>query len=409
MIVLAWWDGSYDWSVGVEGHRVFRKDRQGRGGGAGALYVKDQLECMELCLGLDEEPTESLWVRIKGRARAGDIIVGVCYRSPDQEDGSDEALYRQIGAASPSQALVILRGDFNHPGICWRDNTAGYKQSRRFLESIDDNFLLQVMEDPRRRGAMLDLILTSKEGLVGNVKLKGSLGYSDHEMVEFKILRAVRRAHSKLANLDFRRADFGLFRDLLGRVPWDTALEGRENQKSQLIFKDHLLQAQEQCIPTNSDTKRKSTEGGSKDRYPGRNIKRNCQSSQGSLRKAKAVIELNLARDVKDNKKSYYRYVSGKRKTRENMGPLWKEMGDLVTQDMEKAEVLNDFFASVFTNKCSSHTAQVTEGKGRDWENEELPTIGNQVRDHLRNLKVHKSVAPDEMHLWDLMSCICGS
>ena len=71
---------------------------------------------------------------------------------------------------------------------------------------------------------MVDLVLTSMEGLVGNVKLKGSLGCSDHEIVEFKICRALRRAHSKLTTLDFRRADFGLFRDLLGRVPWDKDL-----------------------------------------------------------------------------------------------------------------------------------------------------------------------------------------
>ncbi|KFP69008.1 RNA-directed DNA polymerase from mobile element jockey, partial [Cariama cristata] len=36
---------------------------------------------------------------------------------------------------------------------------------------------------------------------------------------------------------------------------------------------------------------------------------------------------------------------------------------------------------------------------GRDWGNEEPPTAGeHQVRDHLRNLKVHKSMGPDEMH-----------
>jgi len=66
---------------------------------------------------------------------------------------------------------------------------------------------------------MLDLVLTGKEGLVGNMKLKGSLCCSAYEMAEFKILRAVRRAHGKLTNLDFRRANFCLFRDLLGRVP----------------------------------------------------------------------------------------------------------------------------------------------------------------------------------------------
>ena len=96
---------------------------------------------------------------------------------------------------------MVLMGEFNQPDICWRDNTAVHRQSRRFLECIDENFLLQVIEEPTRRGVMLDLVLTNDEGLVGSVKLKGNLGCSDHEMVEFKIVRAVRRVHSKLAGL----------------------------------------------------------------------------------------------------------------------------------------------------------------------------------------------------------------
>ncbi|KFV07465.1 hypothetical protein N340_11926, partial [Tauraco erythrolophus] len=36
---------------------------------------------------------------------------------------------------------------------------------------------------------------------------------------------------------------------------------------------------------------------------------------------------------------------------------------------------------------------------GRDCENEEPPTVGeDQVRDHLKNLKVDKSMGPDKVH-----------
>ncbi|PKU35905.1 hypothetical protein llap_13795 [Limosa lapponica baueri] len=115
-ITEMWWDGSYDWRVGMEGYRFFRKDRLGRQGGGVALYVNEQLECMELHLGMDEDPTKSLWVKIKGNTGAGDVTVGVCYRPPDQGDRADEALFRQIGAASRSQTLVLM-GDFNHPDI----------------------------------------------------------------------------------------------------------------------------------------------------------------------------------------------------------------------------------------------------------------------------------------------------
>ncbi|GAB0207593.1 mitochondrial enolase superfamily member 1 [Grus japonensis] len=240
-------------------------------------------------------------------------------------------------------------------------------------------------------------------------------------MVELRILRAARRARSKLTTLDFRRADFGLFRDLLGRIPWDKALEGRGAQDSWLIFRGHLLQAQERCIPTKKKSsnstkrppwmnkellgkvkqKKEAYRGWKQGQVAWEEYRETVQAGKDQVRKAKALIELNLARDVKDNKKSFYRYVSDKRRTRENVGPLWNETGHLVTQDMEKAEVLNDFFASVFTGKSLSHTAQVTEG--RDWENAEPPTVGeDQVQEYLRNLKVHKSMGPDEMHPWVL-------
>lgn len=82
--------------------------------------------------------------------------MGVCYRLPEQEEEVDEAFYRQLEAASQFQALVLV-GDLNYPNVFCRNNTEKDKQSRRFLESIDDNFLSQVVEDPTRNGVLLDL------------------------------------------------------------------------------------------------------------------------------------------------------------------------------------------------------------------------------------------------------------
>ena len=78
-----------------------------------------------------------------------------------------------------------------------------------------------------RKGAMLDLVLTNEEQLVRSAELKGSLGCSDHKMVEFKILRVSKRVCSKFATLDYRRADF----ELLRRATREKLLEGRGANK----------------------------------------------------------------------------------------------------------------------------------------------------------------------------------
>lgn len=112
---------------------------------------------------------------MKERAGTGNITVGVCYKPPNQEDQVDGAFYRQIGVASCSQVLVLIEV-FNHHRICWRDNTAVHKQSRRFPECIGDNFFLQVIEEPMRKAAMLDLVSTNREVLVRNVRLEREPG-----------------------------------------------------------------------------------------------------------------------------------------------------------------------------------------------------------------------------------------
>ncbi|KAK4829368.1 hypothetical protein QYF61_003295 [Mycteria americana] len=136
-ITETWWDDLHNWSAAMDGYKLFRRDRRGRRGGGVALYVRECLDSLELDDGDDR--VECLWVRIRGKANKADIVVGVCYRPPNQDDEADKLFYKQLGEASQSLALVLV-GDFNLPDVCWKYNTAE-EQSRRFLECVADIFL----------------------------------------------------------------------------------------------------------------------------------------------------------------------------------------------------------------------------------------------------------------------------
>lgn len=66
-----------------------------------------------------------------------------------------------------------------------------------------------------------------------------------------------------------------------------------------------------------------------------------------------------------NNKKSFYGYVNDERKTREMWALFKKKMGDLVTQDLEKAKVLS-YFSLVSTINYSIHKSHKRKvGTGR--------------------------------------------
>lgn len=77
-------------------------------------------------------------------------------------------------------------------------------------------------------------------------------------------------------------------------------------------------------------------------------------------------MELNTARDVNGNKKSFRNYISSRRKTVENVSTMLNKTGDLVTWDGEK--VLEDFFALVFTPQAGLQEPHVPETRGKGWK-----------------------------------------
>jgi len=118
------------------------------------------------------------------------------------------------------------------------------------------------------------------------------------------------------------------------------------------------------------------------------------------IRKAKAQLELRLATVVRDNKKSFCKYIYNEKRAKENPHALLNARGSIANKDEEKAEVLNAAFASVFNSQTDyPQGTQPPELEGREEEQNKPPIIQEEaVNDLLCHLDTHKSMGPDGIH-----------
>ncbi|KFV15714.1 hypothetical protein N339_02762, partial [Pterocles gutturalis] len=169
--------------------------------------------------------------------------------------------------------------------------------------------------------------------------------------------------------LHFGKANLQIFRELVERIPWETALRDKEAEQSWQIFKDAFHSAQDLSIPRCKKSgkigkrpvwlsqdlwlklkrKKKMHKKWKQGQVSWEEYRDIAQLCRDGVRKAKAQLELNLVKDAKNNKKGFYRYVNQKRKVKESVPALMSEAAKLATTDEEEAEVLKNFFALVFT------------------------------------------------------------
>ena len=127
---------------------------------------------------LENDEWEITWCELLNGKE--NTLVGVCYRSPGSSVDEDRALFRMLGNVKDSKAMIV--GDFNFGSINWeRQEATG--QSKEFLDSVNDNFLYQHVNEETRGRDILDLVLSSEENMVVGLEVREPFGTSDHRVI----------------------------------------------------------------------------------------------------------------------------------------------------------------------------------------------------------------------------------
>ena len=154
-------------------------------------------------------------------------------------------------AVIPVTSNVILCGDFILPNINW-DNiscTTPSSDGNRLCEIVLDHSLQQLVKEPTRGGNILDLLLTNVEERVNKVTVVDGLPGGDHDAVNFTVDVSVPKiSKSKRRVYNFKKANFDMFRSILGMVTWSSHIIGVSVDEDWLKFKSLLFDA-DHCIP----------------------------------------------------------------------------------------------------------------------------------------------------------------
>ena len=78
------------------------------------------------------------------------------------------------------------------------------------------------------------------------------------------------------------------------------------------------------------------------------------KAARREVKKANKQFELKLANNIKEDRKSFFAYVRSKSKSNVNVSSLADRQGELTSGSKAKAEMLNDFFSSVFTKELET-------------------------------------------------------
>lgn len=369
-------------------------------------------------------------IKLKGSDK---LVIGCVYRSPHSTDENNSKLNDMLlNISKRGYSHVMVTGDFNMPSINWKTWSATdniESKEYKFIECLRDCYWTQNVDEITRaridsNPSLLDLILCNSEDYVTDIENESPLGKSDHSVLVYNFRCYVERVNYKKEKIFYERGKYDEMRSELSRVDWDEKFSVCRNDvdKQWNIFLSCINTLSEKyiprkyifnhnrkgTIPLNKDTIAKIKKkhklwkkfGQTKDGMVYNEYCRARNAAKSSVTKARREFEKSIAKQIKSNPKKNWQYIKNKSKTKVGIADLLKDPEDpnsgLTKSEDEKAQVLSDFFSSVFVNEPVDNVPTL-QTRHADHIMEDIIITKETVMKKLCELNVSKSPGPDSL------------
>ena len=386
-----------------------RKDRSDTTNGIGGgllVYARNGL----VILPSDEYNDFNQFVNFKVMTNVTYTNVILIYRPPSSTKNNCDKLL-DILKNAPKDTMII--GDINYPLIDW-NNLSCEGQGKEFLNvCLDFNFNQYVDFPTHSRNNILDLVLSNDESIL-SVDNLGPLGNSDHVMLLVVTNHEVKHETTTNVRYNWRKADYDAMKSEINVIKWDDKLTG-DIEHNWNEFKKLINESIEKHVPkvtTHNDSSKpmwfngqikrllnKKTRLYKRMKITGReediqNYKTTAKETKKAIQRAKRKIEVNISKKSgNEGKRKFNSYVKDKLGKKSGIGPLINEERKAVTNPTEIAEMLNNYFGSVFNQEDGTKPTMDKLNVAQDLNDIEI-TIDD-IDKKIDDLKYGKAPGPD--------------
>jgi hypothetical protein len=173
--------------ISLKGYTLFRRDRFGRRVGGVCMYFTNRVltNFKIQPISVDFCGIEALFLGVHSKTVS--FVLGCVYRPPSSSISDDKILIDFVKGLADTSEKIFIFGDFNMLQLLWPlDSNGSFSNSSQLMaDRIINSHLCQLVLEPTRfrlnqTPSTLDLIISSHDNSLTNLKYLSPIGISDH-------------------------------------------------------------------------------------------------------------------------------------------------------------------------------------------------------------------------------------